>query len=59
MQIRGSNGGTIHDLMQALALVEAGHVNPVIDTVLPLEQIHAGHRIVEEGDHFGKVVIEM
>ncbi len=59
LQIRGSNGGTIHDLMQALKLVEAGHVNPVIDTVLPLERIHTGHQILEEGDHFGKVVIEI
>lgn len=59
LQIRGSNGGTIHDLMQALRLVEKGHVIPVIDTVLPLDDIHAGHQILEEGDHFGKVVIEL
>lgn len=59
LQIRGSNGGTIYDLMSALALAEAGHIHPVIDTVLPLEQIHEGHRLLEEGAHFGKVVMEL
>jgi NADPH:quinone reductase-like Zn-dependent oxidoreductase len=59
LQIRGSNGGTLYDLTSALALVEAGHINPVIDTVLPLDQIHEGHRILEAGEHFGKVVVEL
>ena len=57
LKILGSNGGTYHDLASTLALVEAGHVQPVIDTVLPLEQIHEGHRLLEEGEHFGKIVI--
>ena len=59
LQIRGSNGGTIHDLMSALALVAAGCIRPVVDTVLPLDKIHEGHRILEAGEHFGKVVIEL
>jgi NADPH:quinone reductase-like Zn-dependent oxidoreductase len=59
LSILGSNGGTFYDLMSALALVEAGHVRPVVDHVLPLEQIREGHRLLEEGQHFGKVVIEV
>jgi alcohol dehydrogenase len=59
LSILGSNGGTFHDLMSALALVEAGHVHPVVDTVLPLDQIREGHRLLEERAHFGKVVIEI
>lgn len=59
LNILGSNGGTYHDLASALALVEAGVLRPVVDHVLPLEQIHEGHRILEEGAHFGKVVIEV
>jgi NADPH:quinone reductase-like Zn-dependent oxidoreductase len=59
LQIRGSNGGTYQDLASALALAEAGHIQPVVDTVLPLEQIHEGHRLLEEREHFGKVVIKM
>jgi NADPH2:quinone reductase len=57
LRILGSNGGTYHDLTSLLRLVEQGHISPVVDTTLPLDQIHEGHRILEEGDHFGKVVI--
>jgi NADPH:quinone reductase-like Zn-dependent oxidoreductase len=59
LRILGSNGGTFHDLQCALALVEAGNVRPVVDHVLPLAQIREGHRLLEEGQHFGKVVIEV
>jgi NADPH2:quinone reductase len=59
LQILGSNGGTYQELVSALALVVSGHLHPVIDTVLSLDQIHEGHRILEEGQHFGKVVIEI
>jgi NADPH:quinone reductase-like Zn-dependent oxidoreductase len=59
LRILGSNGGTFHDLQRVLALVESGHVRPVVDHVLPLEQIREGHRLLEEGQHFGKVVIEV
>lgn len=59
LQIRGSNGGTIQDLASALALVEKGYIRPIVDTVLPLEQIHEGHRLLEEHQHFGKVVINL
>lgn len=57
LRILGSNGGTYHDLTSVLRLVEQGHVRPVVDTTLPLDQIHEGHRLLEEGAHFGKVVI--
>jgi len=43
--------------MAGLTLIEAGCIHPVVDKVLPLAQIHEGHRILEEADHFGKVVI--
>ncbi len=59
LRILGSNGGTYDDLAAALALIEAGHLRPVVDTVLPLEQIREGHRLLEERAHFGKVVIEV
>ncbi len=57
LRILGANGGTYPDLARALALVEEGAVRPVVDRALPLEQIHEGHRLLEEGRHFGKVVI--
>ncbi len=59
LQIMGSNGGTYDELEKVLVLAAAGHLRPVIDTVLPLEQIHEGHRLLETGRHFGKVVIDI
>ncbi len=59
LRILGSNGGTIHDLMCVLDLVEQGHLKPVVDTTLPLSEIHEGHRLLEDYEHFGKVVIVM
>jgi NADPH:quinone reductase-like Zn-dependent oxidoreductase len=57
LRILGSNGGTYHDLTSALTLVADGKIKPVVDKFLPLAEIHEGHRILEDGDHFGKVVI--
>ncbi|MFW6096951.1 MAG: zinc-binding dehydrogenase [Chloroflexota bacterium] len=59
LRILGSNGGTRQGLATVLQLAEEGHVEPVVDTVLPLSQIHEAHRLMEEHDHFGKVVIEI
>ena len=59
LSILGANGGTYNELVTALNLVNAGYMRPVIDTILPLNQIHEGHRILEEHDHFGKVVMEI
>ena len=37
--------------------IEAGEVRPVIDRVLPLEQVADAHRLLEESSHIGKVVL--
>lgn len=59
LRILGSNGGTYQDLADALALIAAGHAAPVVSTVLPFEDIHEGHRLLETHDHFGKMVIDV
>jgi len=38
-------------------LVAEGSVRPVIDRVLPLEEVAQAHRLVEASDHVGKVVL--
>ena len=38
-------------------LVEAGRVRPVVDGVLPLEQVADAHRLLEASTHVGKVVL--
>lgn len=57
--ILGANGGTYNELATALELANQGLLRPVIDRVLPLTAIHEGHRILEEHDHFGKVVMQI
>jgi putative PIG3 family NAD(P)H quinone oxidoreductase len=38
--------------------LEAGRIRPVIDRVLPLEQVADAHRAMK-GDHFGKIVLKI
>ena len=59
LSILGSNGGTYNELRTGLALADQGVLRPVIDRVLPLSEIREGHRILEEHDHFGKVVMQV
>jgi putative PIG3 family NAD(P)H quinone oxidoreductase len=37
--------------------IEAGEIRPVVDRVLPIEQAAEAHRLVEAGEHIGKVVL--
>ncbi len=59
LSILGANGATYNELRRVLALANAGFLRPVIDRVLPLTEIREGHRILEEHDHFGKVVMRI
>jgi putative PIG3 family NAD(P)H quinone oxidoreductase len=38
-------------------MVEAGTVRPVVDRVIPMRDAATAHRIVEAGEHVGKVVL--
>jgi putative PIG3 family NAD(P)H quinone oxidoreductase len=38
-------------------LVESGSVRPVVDRVLPMTEAAEAHRVVEAGEHVGKVVL--
>jgi putative PIG3 family NAD(P)H quinone oxidoreductase len=40
-------------------LLEADKVAPVIHAVLPVEEIASAHRLMEEGDHIGKIVMRI
>jgi NADPH:quinone reductase-like Zn-dependent oxidoreductase len=47
------------DLDEITKLVETGKVRPVVDRVLPLEQIAEAHRLSEGGHVKGKIVIKI
>ncbi|CAL9512731.1 2-haloacrylate reductase [Streptomyces sp. enrichment culture] len=38
-------------------LLDAGHVRPVVDRELPMREAAAGHRLLEESGHVGKVLL--
>ena len=54
LQILGSTMGRKGDLITILDFIEQGRLKPVIDRVMPLQE---AHRIIEEGKHFGKIVL--
>ena len=55
--IIGSDGWTREDVTRLLGLVESGLLKPVIDKVLPLDDIHEAERLLEDREAFGKVVV--
>ena len=57
LSILGSYLGSRSDLEAALALLAAGRVKPVVDTVFPLREAAEAHRVLERGLHFGKLVL--
>jgi NADPH:quinone reductase-like Zn-dependent oxidoreductase len=59
LSILGSTMGTKADFEGAYALIAAGRARPVVDEVLPLEEIRAAHERLEAGDQLGKVVLSI
>jgi 2-desacetyl-2-hydroxyethyl bacteriochlorophyllide A dehydrogenase len=57
LQILGSTMGRKGDLITILNLIERGLLRPVIDRVMPLAEVRSAHEIVEQGKHFGKIVL--
>jgi NADPH:quinone reductase-like Zn-dependent oxidoreductase len=57
LSILGSTMGTKADFEGAYALIAAGRARPVVDEVLPLEEIRAAHARLEAGEQLGKVVL--
>jgi len=57
LKIIGSNSFYDEDLKGLMALIEAGKMRPVIDTVLPLGQAREGLRLIQDREVIGKVVV--
>ncbi|MGD0307671.1 MAG: zinc-binding dehydrogenase [Acidobacteriota bacterium] len=55
--VMGSYMGSKHELLKVLRLVRAGLLHPVVAEVLPLQEAARAQEIVENGEHFGKVVL--
>jgi NADPH:quinone reductase-like Zn-dependent oxidoreductase len=57
LSILGSTMGTGEDFAAAYELVASGRALPVVDSVLPLEEIRAAHERLETGEQLGKIVL--
>jgi NADPH:quinone reductase-like Zn-dependent oxidoreductase len=58
LSILGSTMGSLGELHEIIGHVEAGRLRPVVDRVLPFDQVAEGHRLLEERRAFGKVVLQ-
>ena len=53
----GSTMGSRAELWTVLDLIRAGKLRPVVDRVLPLAAIREAHRVMENREQFGKIVV--
>ncbi len=59
LSILGSTMGSLNELRAIMEHVQAGRLRPVVDRVLPLEEVGEAHRLIEERQLFGKVVLKV
>jgi NADPH:quinone reductase-like Zn-dependent oxidoreductase len=59
LEILGSTMGRKGDLRRIARLMESERLRPVIDRVLPFEQVADAHRVLEARAAFGKVVLSL
>ena len=57
LKLMGSNGWRREDITALIELARSQRMLPVIDKVLPLEQIREAERLMEEREVFGKIVV--
>jgi NADPH:quinone reductase-like Zn-dependent oxidoreductase len=57
LSLLGSTMGSRSEVFEILRLVKRGILAPVIDRVLPLAEVAEGHRVLEERQAFGRVVL--
>ena len=53
----GSTMGSRAELFEVIQHMEAGDLKPVIDRVMPLDQIQDAHTVLENREQFGKVIL--
>ena len=59
LNILGSYGGTKEDLKEVLKLLIQGKINPVIDSVYPLEKAREAQQKLESQKAFGKILLKI
>lgn len=59
LTILGARMGTKQEFEKVLELVGTGKLKPVIDKVFPLDEAAAAQKRMEDGKHFGKIVLSI
>jgi NADPH:quinone reductase-like Zn-dependent oxidoreductase len=59
LSVLGSTMGSLGDVHRLLDLVAAGRLKPVVDGILPLEQVAEAHRRLEQREVFGKLLLRV
>jgi NADPH:quinone reductase-like Zn-dependent oxidoreductase len=57
IEIIGTTMANRQEFREAMELVFNGTLNPVVDTVMKLDDIRAAHERLERGEQFGKIVM--
>jgi NADPH:quinone reductase-like Zn-dependent oxidoreductase len=57
LSILGSTMGTAGELLEVLRFVGEGKLRPIVDRVLPLEDVRAAQQLLSERAQFGKIVL--
>ncbi len=57
LDVLGSTMGSLGEFRQMVALVRAGRLRPMVDSVLPLAEAAAAFDRMERGEHMGKLVL--
>jgi NADPH:quinone reductase-like Zn-dependent oxidoreductase len=58
-RILGAPFGGWNDFRDVFAFLDRSGVRPVIDRILPLEEVQDAHRALESGEQFGKIVLRL
>ncbi len=59
LSIHGTTMGTRDEFLSMLDFVESRSLKPVIDKVFPLENIEDALQRMEQGDQFGKIILQI
>jgi NADPH:quinone reductase-like Zn-dependent oxidoreductase len=58
LAIIGSSDGSRAELLEVLRLLADGVIEPVVDRVLPLSEAAEAQRLLEERQHFGRILLD-
>jgi zinc-binding alcohol dehydrogenase/oxidoreductase len=59
LSIHGTTMGTRDEFLSMLDFVENRKIKPVVDQIFPLEEIEDAVKRMEQGDQFGKIILQI